>query len=116
MRPTHLPSSTPWLRSRAVGLPACRSAEGGGGLLTSIYESAIIKAANAVEFEGRLEGGRIEIPPEVACQLREGSEVRVIVLFDGEEDWRRLSAAGLSAAYADEDVVYESLMNAPPSR
>jgi hypothetical protein len=73
----------------------------------------------AVEFEGELaSGGNIRIPPEVACELPAGSHVRVILLWEGneEEDWRRNSLERFAAAYAPEDSVYEQLIHEPPSR
>lgn len=66
----------------------------------------------ALEFDGQVENsGRIRIPPEVASQIPEGSVVRVIVLLDAGEDesWRRLGFDRFSAAYSEEDAVYEKL-------
>src|ERR1039458_5887044 len=47
----------------------------------------------ALEFESRVANkDQIELPPEVAQQIPEGSPVRVILLFDSGEDesWRQL--------------------------
>jgi hypothetical protein len=73
----------------------------------------------SVEFEGELvSGGNIRIPPEVACELPAGTHVRVILLWEGNEDVdsRRNSLERLAAAYAPEDSVYEQLIHKPPSR
>jgi hypothetical protein len=68
----------------------------------------------ALEFEGRLENkNQIQVPPDLAQQIPEGSAVRVIVLFDSTDDesWRQLSLEHLSGAYGDEDAVYERLLD-----
>jgi|KBSMisStandDraft_5_1062788.scaffolds.fasta_scaffold1244154_2 hypothetical protein len=73
----------------------------------------------ALEFESRLANkDQIQLPPDVAKQIPEGSAVRVILLFDSGEDetWRQLSLERFSAAYADEDAVYENLIHGPASR
>ena len=73
----------------------------------------------ALEFEGRLtDRNHIEIPADLAAQVPEGSDVRVILLFAPEDDgsWRQLSLRRFSAAYADQDAVYESLMHGPEPR
>jgi hypothetical protein len=52
---------------------------------------------------------QIELPPEVAQQIPEGSPVRVILLFDSGEDesWRQLSLERFAGAYCEGDSVYE---------
>lgn len=68
----------------------------------------------ALDFEGRLEqNNRIQVPADLARQIPEGSAVRVILLFDAadDENWRRLGLERLSAAYAEEDSVYEQLLD-----
>jgi hypothetical protein len=70
----------------------------------------------AVEFESQLgNNGRIELPSEVA-QLPAGSSVRVIVLWDldKDDDWQRLSIEGFANAYAEQDSVYEKLIEIRP--
>jgi hypothetical protein len=70
----------------------------------------------ALEFQSRLEReNQIQVPPDLARQIPEGSAVRVIVLFDSgdDENWRQLSLERFSAAYADEDAVYDELLNGP---
>jgi hypothetical protein len=68
----------------------------------------------ALEFDSQVVSqGRIQLPPGVADQIPEGSSVRVILLLDESEaeNWRKLSLDRFSAAYAEEDAVYEQLEN-----
>ena len=70
----------------------------------------------ALEFESRMANkDQIELPPEVAQQIPEGSSVRVILLIDSGEDesWCRLSLERFAAAYCEEDSVYEKLIHKP---
>lgn len=74
-----------------------------------------------LEFEGRLtQKDQIQLPLDVAQQIPEGSAVRVILLLDSnqsdDERWRQLTLERFSAAYAEEDSVYESLIHGPASR
>jgi hypothetical protein len=78
-------------------------------------------AMKAVEFASRLDANdRIEIPPEVANQLPAGSDIRVIVLWDSNEDedeaWRLAGMQSFAAAYAPEDSIYDELLHEPPPR
>ena len=73
----------------------------------------------ALEFDGRVANqDRIELPPEVAQQIPEGSPVRVILLFESGEDesWPQLGLERFAAAYCDEDSVYEKLIDEPAAR
>lgn len=73
----------------------------------------------ALEFESRVTNqDQIEIPPEVAQQISEGSPVRVILLFESGEDesWRQLSLERFAGAYCEEDSVYEKLIDGPAAR
>jgi hypothetical protein len=73
----------------------------------------------ALEFESRLANkDRIQLPPDVARQIPEGSDVRAIPLFgtNEDEDWRQLSLQRFSAAYAQEDAGYERLLDAASPR
>ena len=69
----------------------------------------------AFEFDSRLAKNEIQIPPDLASQIPEGSDVRVILLLrSGEEEaWRRQSLSSFAAAYADEDAIYEDLLDEP---
>jgi hypothetical protein len=75
----------------------------------------------ALEFEGRLtHKDQIQLPADVAQQIPEGSAVRVILLLDSshgeDQTWRQVSLERFSAAYTEEDSVYESLIHGPASR
>lgn len=73
----------------------------------------------ALEFESRVANkDRIDLPPEVARQIPQGSSVRVILLVESgeDEDWRRLGLERFAAAYCEEDAVYEQLIDGPASR
>lgn len=73
----------------------------------------------ALEFESRLANtDQIQLPPDVARQIPEGSDVRVILLFgtNEDEDWRQMSLQRFSAAYAEEDAGYERLLDEPSAR
>jgi hypothetical protein len=73
----------------------------------------------ALEFDSQVANhGEIKLPPEVADQVPEGSVVRVILLLDAGEDesWRHLSLDRFSAAYSDDDAVYEKLDHGPALR
>lgn len=72
----------------------------------------------AVQFESQLGASdKIQIPSDVARQLPAGSQIRVIILWEGsdEDDWRKLSLERFAGAYAPEDSVYEKLRDEPPS-
>jgi hypothetical protein len=73
----------------------------------------------ALEFESRVANrDRIELPPDVARQIPQGSSVRVILLLDSgeDEDWRQLGLERFAAAYCEEDSIYEKLVDGPASR
>jgi hypothetical protein len=66
----------------------------------------------ALEFDGQVANhDQIRLPPHVADQIPEGSLVRVILLLDTGEDesWRQMGFDRFSAAYCEEDAVYENL-------
>jgi len=72
-----------------------------------------------LEFNGRVANhDQIRIPPDVAEQIPEGSVVRVIIRLDAPEDesWRQASLDRFSAAYSEEDAVYEKLDHGPAPR
>jgi hypothetical protein len=73
----------------------------------------------ALEFDGQIANhDHIRVPPEVASQIPEGSTVRVVLLLDACEDesWKRMGLDRFSAAYSEEDTVYEQLGDEPAVR
>jgi len=73
----------------------------------------------ALEFDTQVANrDQIRVPPDVADQIPEGSVLRVILLLDSGEDegWKQLSLDRFSAAYSEEDAVYEKLDYGPPVR
>lgn len=71
---------------------------------------------NALEFESRLaDKSHISVPPDIARRIPDDTAVRVILLFgeDEQEDWRQLALRQFSAAYSEEDAVYERLIDGP---
>ncbi|MGA2712310.1 MAG: hypothetical protein ABSG41_04320 [Bryobacteraceae bacterium] len=77
----------------------------------------------ALEFDSQVANhDQIRVPPDVAAQIPEGSVVRVILLVGAsadtgdDEGWRQLSLDRFSAAYSDEDAVYEKLDHGPSLR
>lgn len=73
----------------------------------------------ALEFESRItDTTRIAVPNEVAQEIPAGASVRVIALLESDEDevWRQAGIEAFAAAYADEDSVYEELLNGSSSR
>ena len=68
----------------------------------------------AIEFEGALNSsGQITVPPEVARQLPHGESLHIVLQWDmaGDDAWSTLGRQRFEAAYADEDAVYEQLMD-----
>ena len=69
------------------------------------------------DFEGLLAADHsVRLPDHVARELPQGATLCVRVALaseveDEDEFWHALSAESFSAAYADEDAVYEELMN-----
>ena len=72
----------------------------------------------AFEFDSRFNKNEIRIPPDLVGQIPEGSQARVILLIQGDEDagWRQQGLATFAAAYADEDAVHESSIDEPLTR
>jgi hypothetical protein len=67
----------------------------------------------AFEFSAQVTSQEtLQIPPEVASQLREGQPVRVLLLVgEAEEDadWARLTAEQFLRGYDDGDAIYDNL-------
>jgi hypothetical protein len=73
----------------------------------------------ALEFDTELAGrNQISVPPHVAEQIPDGSLLRVILLLESGEDeaWKQLTLDRFSAAYSEEDAVYEKLNHDAPLR
>jgi len=77
-----------------------------------------VQVMKALEFESKMAGkDRIFVPPELASQIPDGAPVRVILLFDSDdESWLGTSLETFSAAYAEEDTIYEQLIDGPAAR
>ena len=73
-----------------------------------------------VDFSGELAAnGQIMVPPEIAAQIPRGETLQVVLLWGASNDdkaWRAAGRRQFEAAYADDDSVYESLINDPPTR
>ena len=73
----------------------------------------------ALEFDAQLTSGdRIHVPEAVVRELPESAHLRVILLWESDEDeeWRKLTSERFSTAYVPEDSVYEQLIDESPSR
>lgn len=74
----------------------------------------------SIEFTSTVAtNGQISIPPELAKQLPEGKELRVVLVWGADDDeaaWREVGRRTFEAAYSPEDSVYDELMNDPPLR
>jgi len=75
----------------------------------------------ALEFDTQVANhDEIRVPPDVAAQIPEGSSLRLILLPDAEDadaqGWRQVSLDRFSAAYSEEDAVYEKLDDGPSVR
>ena len=69
----------------------------------------------AVEFESTVAtGGQIALPPEVACEIPLGEQLRVVVMWEPSNldlAWRTAGRQRFEAAYSPEDAVYEQLID-----
>jgi hypothetical protein len=74
----------------------------------------------AVEFESTVTpAGQIALPAEVASQLLPGEHLRVVVMWEPADldlAWRAAGNQRFEAAYADEDAIYEQLIDDAPIR
>jgi hypothetical protein len=64
-----------------------------------------------IEFEADLKTpGTLDIPPDVAAELRVPTHARVILMFGEDEedaDWRLLTYQQFLRSYSDEDAIYD---------
>ena len=69
----------------------------------------------AIAFESTImQGGRIELPPEIAARIPAGEHLRVVVMWEpaGEDSaWRSAGRERFESAYCPEDAVYERLID-----
>jgi hypothetical protein len=72
------------------------------------------------DFRGELApNGQIAVPPDVASQVPLGEQTRVVLqwgISDDDTAWRATGWRQFEAAYADDDAVYELLVNDPSTR
>jgi len=75
---------------------------------------------NAIDFKGALTpSGHINVPSEIAALVPKGEQLEIVLRWgtsDGDASWRAAGQQRFAAAYADEDSVYESLIDDPPAR
>lgn len=66
----------------------------------------------AVEFSTQLnQTNNIEIPQRLIKMLKGGQMVKVIILFEDEEqkEWEQLTAQSFLNGYAEQDSMYDNL-------
>jgi hypothetical protein len=72
------------------------------------------------DFKGELTAnGQIAVPPEIAAQVPAGEMIQVVLrwgLSEEETVWRAAGRRQFEAAYADDDSVYELLIDDTPTR
>ena len=72
------------------------------------------------DFRGEISSnGQIVVPPEIASQIPSGEKLEVVLRWgdsDDENAWRETGRRRFEAAYADEDSVYEELMDDASAR
>ena len=65
------------------------------------------------------QNGQIAVPAEIAAQIPNGEKLEVVLRWgaaDDENAWRDAGRRRFEAAYADEDSVYEELMDDASAR
>jgi bifunctional DNA-binding transcriptional regulator/antitoxin component of YhaV-PrlF toxin-antitoxin module len=74
----------------------------------------------ALEFQSTVNpNGQITIPSELARQIPQGEQLRVVVRWepsDLDAEWRAAGQQRFEAAYAPEDSIYEELIDGPIDR
>jgi len=67
------------------------------------------------DFSGELTpNGQIAVPPEIASQVPPGEQIRVVLRWGASEDdtdWRVAGRRQFESAYAEDDSIYELLIN-----
>ena len=72
-----------------------------------------------VDFNGELTAnGQITVPPEIAAQVPRGETIQVVLLWGVSDDdaWRTAGRQPFEAGYADDDSVYEALIDDTSTR
>lgn len=66
-----------------------------------------------LEFEAEVPGdGTLKIPNEIAVQIPDHEQVRVLLLVGDsseDEDWERLGAEEFLSGYSESDAIYDQL-------
>jgi hypothetical protein len=76
-------------------------------------------AMKTVYFNGELTpNGQITVPPEIAQQVPPSEKIQVVLHWGASEDdaWRVAGRQQFEAAYADDDSVYEALIDETSTR
>ncbi len=72
------------------------------------------------DFRGEISSnGQIAVPPEVASQIPSGEKLDIVLRWGASDDeiaWRETSRPRFEASYAEEDSVYEELMDDASAR
>lgn len=72
-----------------------------------------------LDFRGEISSnGQIAVPRELAAQIPCGEKLEVVLRWGeagDEEAWREAGGRRFEAAYADEDSIYEELMDGDAS-
>ena len=72
------------------------------------------------DFRGELTpNGQIAVPPEIASQVPPGEQIQVVLQWgvsDDETAWRAAGRQKFEQAYAEEDSVYEQLIDDASTR
>jgi hypothetical protein len=67
----------------------------------------------ALEFVGQIDANNaIDVPPEVAAQVRQGQAIRVLMLVlddTDDADWNRLTMDQFLSGYSEGDSIYDKL-------
>jgi predicted DNA-binding antitoxin AbrB/MazE fold protein len=53
--------------------------------------------------------GELELPVALKEHLREGQQVRIVVVVDEEKDWKLFTMQQLLKQYSDADAIYDTL-------
>ena len=72
------------------------------------------------DFRGELTpNGQITVPPDIASQVPPGEQIQIVLQWGvpvEETAWREVGRRKFEAAYAEDDSVYEALIDDPSTR